>query len=330
MCGRLDNYLYSFASLRVDKNRKSWPRITNYSSPYNPFLLLSVIDHISSGRITSNFIEPSFELLETFGQYISLLPDLNRHASMSYPFYHLYTSGFWELVPQPGQNHRKGLSISSMKRLREIYLGARISKDLFMLLQMDHSREKLKAALIENYFTPPFQTAVLEQSLINRDSDAYSFSLMEHDETAEAQPGVPYPADLPVIAREKVRTQGFRKAVVRLYQHRCALCGIKMLTPEGHTAVDAAHIKPWSESKNDDPTNGMALCKLCHWSFDKGLMSVDDQFRIMVSAAIKKDPNLPGHILTLAERPMFRPSQSRYWPSQDNFEWHRQERFHST
>ncbi|MCB8986015.1 MAG: HNH endonuclease [Ardenticatenaceae bacterium] len=26
----------------------------------------------------------------------------------------------------------------------------------------------------------------------------------------------------------------------------------------------AAHIIPWSESHNDDPRNGLALCHLCH------------------------------------------------------------------
>lgn len=327
MCGRLDNYLLSFSKLRIDKNRKSWPKRTNHSSPYKPFLLLSVIDHISSGRITTPFIEPSFELLETFGHYISLLPDFNRQASMSYPFYYLYTSDFWKLTPQPGHSHQKGLSMSSMKRLREMYLGARISKDLFMLLQMAHSREKLKTVLINTYFSPQFQGAVREQSLVNQASDTYSFRLMEHYETAEVTSVLPMLAGQSSIDRQEVRSQGFRKAVVSLYQHRCALCGIKMLTPEGHTVVDAAHIKPWSESKNDNPTNGMALCKLCHWSFDQGLMSIDGQFRVIVSKAIIKDPNLPGHILTLSERPMFRPSQSRYWPSQDNFEWHRQEIF---
>jgi putative restriction endonuclease len=43
---------------------------------------------------------------------------------------------------------------------------------------------------------------------------------------------------------KKVRGQGFRKAVVKLYDHRCALCGIKMIRPKGHTFVEAAHIKP--------------------------------------------------------------------------------------
>jgi len=51
---------------------------------------------------------------------------------------------------------------------------------------------------------------------------------------------------------------------VSLYNHRCALCGIRMLTPDGHTVVEAAHIIPWRQSRDDKPTNGMALCRLCH------------------------------------------------------------------
>jgi predicted restriction endonuclease len=28
----------------------------------------------------------------------------------------------------------------------------------------------------------------------------------------------------------------------------------------------------WSESRDDRPTNGLPLCRLCHWSFDEELM----------------------------------------------------------
>ncbi|MFH0783761.1 MAG: hypothetical protein V2B20_17645 [Pseudomonadota bacterium] len=40
-------------------------------------------------------------------------------------------------------------------------------------------------------------------------------------------------ADIPITHIDKVRNQGFRKAVVQLYDHSCALCGTKMLTREG-------------------------------------------------------------------------------------------------
>ena len=45
-------------------------------------------------------------------------------------------------------------------------------------------------------------------------------------------------------------------------------------TPEGRTAVAAAHIIPWRYSHNDDPRNGMALCGLHHWTFDEGLVTI--------------------------------------------------------
>ena len=125
----------------------------------------------------------------------------------------------------------------------------------------------------------------------------------------------------------KVRDQGFRKAIVQLYDHRCALCGIKMLTPEGHTVVEAAHIKPFSESHDDRPTNGLALCKLCHWSFDEGLMSVGTIYEVLVSKRVRTDQNYLGHILTLIDRPIFKPAKEIYWPDMKNLEWHRKIKF---
>ena len=107
----------------------------------------------------------------------------------------------------------------------------------------------------------------------------------------------------------------------------CALCGIRMLTPEGHTVVEAAYIVPWSRSKDDLPTNGLALCRLCHWSFDEGLMSVGNKYEVLISSQVKREPNFPGHMLTLSDRPIFRPTESTKWPAKENVSWHRKEIF---
>ncbi|MFN7138313.1 MAG: HNH endonuclease [Limisphaerales bacterium] len=55
------------------------------------------------------------------------------------------------------------------------------------------------------------------------------------------------------------------------------------MTADGSSIVDAAHIEPWSETQNDDITNGLALSKNAHWMFEEGLWSVDDQLRIIVN-----------------------------------------------
>ncbi|MFH1215473.1 MAG: HNH endonuclease [Pseudomonadota bacterium] len=177
--------------------------------------------------------------------------------------------------------------------------------------------------MISTYFSPKIQSVLTEQAIINRDASKYSSILT----TAEPIPAYNAGIDLDETIRKKVRDQGFRKAIVKLYEHRCALCGIRMRTPEGGTIVEAAHIVPWRESHNDKPQNGMALCRLCHWSFDEGLMGVGKEYEVLISPAVRQDNNFPGHMETLSGRGIFRPQSNTYWPDQDNLEFHRKKTF---
>jgi putative restriction endonuclease len=68
---------------------------------------------------------------------------------------------------------------------------------------------------------------------------------------------------------------------------------------DSHTAVDAAHIIPWSVSHDDGIRNGMALCKLCHWTFDKGLIGVSASYTVLLSPELTAGYNLLGHLITL-------------------------------
>ncbi len=241
---------------------------------------------------------------------------------MAYPFIYLQSDGFWNLQQKPDASVKSGQTISTVKRLRECFYGGKFNDDLFPLLQMQTSREKLRGVLIKTYFSSEFQPRLWEQAVLNYEAANYSSTLLTSADTAP-----PVYAEKSTVPPEKVRGHGFRKAITTLYDHRCALCGIKIITLEDHTIVDAAHIIPWSKSHDDRPSNGMALCKLCHWSFDEGLMAVGPEYQVIVSSTVKSDPNLPGHMLTLLDRPIFRPSESRFWPAQENFKWHRNKRF---
>ena len=323
MCGKIDCYLRAFSKLRTDKNKKRWTVTTCYQAPHKPFLLLSILDLIASGTITRNFIEPSFELAELFTGYWNRIMPMGPSGSMSYPFYHLESSEFWHLVSPPDVPHERGRTISSVKRLRGLYLGARFSDDLYSLLLMEKSREKLRDVLIRTYFSPEKQNILQEMAFINKEAAQYSSALL----VEESKVAYMSKNELDDNIQFKVRDQGFRKAIVKLYKHRCALCGIRMLTPEGHTIVEAAHIVPWSKSHNDKPQNGMALCRLCHWSFDEGLMGVGKDYEVLISSAVRQDDNYPGHMETLCGRIIFKPSSSKYWPDQGNLEKHRRKTF---
>ena len=98
---------------------------------------------------------------------------------------------------------------------------------------------------------------------------------------------------------------------------------MRILTSDGHMVVDAAHIVPWSVSHDDDPHNGMALCRLCHWTFDQGMLTVSGKYEIMLSIELRSTVNAPGHLLTLERRPIIGPDERDLWPSLEALHWHR-------
>ncbi len=321
--GMLEHYLKIFARLRTDKNRNRWSAETCHRAPHKPFLLLAVIDLIAQGTIRKNLIEPGFELAETFASYWSRTMPLGSKGLIAYPFYHLESDGFWRLLPKPGAEIVPGKVISSLTRLRDLYLGASLDQELWDLLLDPKMRERLRAVLLGTYFSPELRPDLVEQGRVNYEAKKYCDKLLgaaeELGDYAKKIGGGDHGL--------RVRDQGFRKAIVTLYQHRCALCGLRMLTPEGHTVVDAAHIHPWSESANDHPTNGLGLCRLCHWGFDEGLMSVGREYEVLISRDVTRRDNFPGHILTLSDRGIFKPEAEKLWPSQESLGWHRKEVF---
>jgi putative restriction endonuclease len=319
----LENYIYKLSNLRTDKNRNRYPAYTSHRAPHKPFLLLSIMDLIAQGAITHNLIKPSFELVEMFNSYWNSIMPLGSKTSMAYPYPRLKTDGFWHLIPNPGYENQISINFSSMTKLREVCAGARMDEELFRLICKPETREQLRAALIETYFAPEIRTRVLEQGNLNYAAYRYSEKLLKLAEWKKDFGKATDESDW----QKKIRDSGFRRTIVTLYRHRCALCGIRMLTPEGHTIVDAAHIKPWKDGFDDRPTNGMALCKLCHWSFDKGLMSVGREYQVLVSKRVMVEQNFPGHILTLTDRPIFTPEKESFWPAQDNLHWHRKNLF---
>src|SRR3954468_13914866 len=80
-----------------------------------------------------------------------------------------------------------------------------------------------------------------------------------------------------------VRNRVFRKIVLRAYDERCAVTGLKLINGSGRAEVAAAHIRPVEASGPDIVSNGIALSGTAHWMFDRGLISFADNLEILVS-----------------------------------------------
>jgi putative restriction endonuclease len=82
------------------------------------------------------------------------------------------------------------------------------------------------------------------------------------------------------------RSAAFRTSVAELYEYRCAICGTAPVSPAGLVGVESAHIYPRGLDGSDDVRNGLVLCKLHHWAFDCGWMSVSDDQRVVVRPSL--------------------------------------------
>ena len=174
---------------------------------------------------------------------------------------------------------RTGPQITSLARLQKEVIGARFDEKLYDLMRSKENRDRLRSVLVETYFSPETRDLVFEQGAINRGAFFYSEELLRRPEDTR----VGETLNVDEAYRPAARDQGFRRAVVTVYLHRCALCGVRVRTLDGHTAVAAAHIVPWSVTHDDCPANGMALCRMCHWVFDEGLMRVSSGYEILAS-----------------------------------------------
>jgi len=258
------------------------------------------------------------EYCRQFAHLKRALMPVTQTSSIAFPFSRLHTEPFWELVPLPGKEiSRQAINaVSNVSQLRRLALGANLDQELFLFMLQPDSRAWLIETLLRACFSVEGRRTLIAEFGLQHQAFQYSRELEMRAHKVEAsEPDITY--------SDAVRDQGFRRAIVNCYDHRCALCGVRIVTPDGHTAVEAAHIKPWSQFNDDDVRNGMALCRLCHWAFDEGLMSVDDKYQVLTSRQMSTTPNAAGFLMTLAGRPIIAPLDRDFWPDLARLSWHR-------
>ncbi len=126
--------------------------------------------------------------------------------------------------------------------------------------------------------------------------------------------------------REALRPQRlvqgfFRRAVLANYDETCAICRIAF--PE---IIIASHIIPWSvdERRRADPTNGLALCAFHDKVFDRGLISLDSSYKVLLSGRVRAPSASQMHqvgLLDIEGRPLCLPE--RFRPDEAAIEYHR-------
>lgn len=121
------------------------------------------------------------------------------------------------------------------------------------------------------------------------------------------------------LVNRRFRDVKFRQHVRIAYDRRCAFTGLRLINGKGRPEVEAAHIMPVEKDGPDSVQNGIALSGTVHWMFDRGLLSMEDDFTILKSRQLNHDVS---HLLRPDMKAIV-PDNPRLRPHPYYLDWHR-------
>lgn len=124
-----------------------------------------------------------------------------------------------------------------------------------------------------------------------------------------------------MLVNRPLRDWAFRRSVVTAYKETCAVTRLRMVNGGGKAEVQAAHIRAVKHDGPDIVQNGIALSATCHWLFDRHLISLSNDYSLLVA-----HNRIPSEFQDLFSNQLKRihlPDDEQLWPQLDYLEWHR-------
>jgi putative restriction endonuclease len=121
----------------------------------------------------------------------------------------------------------------------------------------------------------------------------------------------------PILVRPRLGQGAFRIMVTDVYKRRCVITGERTLP-----ALEAAHIKPFSEGGSHEPQNGLLMRRDIHALFDSGYVTVTPDFKFHVSRKIKEEFENGRNYYALEGQPILPPSIVNWGPDAKALHWH--------
>jgi len=127
--------------------------------------------------------------------------------------------------------------------------------------------------------------------------------------------------DAPAPARDP----GFRSAVLRAYERRCAVCDYDIRLGDDLLGLEAAHIRWHAAGGPDEVNNDLALCGFHHKALDRGAWGLEPfhrGFRIVVSSEVHGQSAALRLLRDFHGERLRRPLSSRDVPLAAHVRWH--------
>ena len=124
-----------------------------------------------------------------------------------------------------------------------------------------------------------------------------------------------------MLVNRTFRDSAFRRSVVTAYKETCAVTGLRMINGGGKAEVQAAHIRAVNDDGPDIVQNGIALSATCHWLFDRYLISLRNDYSLLV--AHNRIPSEFQNLFSNQLKRIHLPDDEQLWPKLTYLERHR-------
>lgn len=267
---------------------------------HKPLLLLMVLADIYNQNHGNRFVFNDYA-----GRLVSLLRQFGWMKTKRYqpelPFYHMGSSSFWKLEnPEKYLNPSKGPSAPLMLKLK-----AAASLDSGVYQDLTAHKEQIPEII--RFILNKYWSSTIHGDILN-------------------QIGVAMPAEEGPAVRPVKRDPEFMENVLRVYDRSCAICGMSCRFGDDLLGLDAAHVKAIQYGGPDIVRNGLALCKLHHWAFDRGAMGISAEYRVLVSQQLN-GVLVDKFFRAFNRQELRRPLKEEYAVDEEFSRWHREEIF---
>ncbi len=275
-------------------------------APHKPLLMLVALGAWQQGRqrIPFPLIEATLKpLLKAWA------PPITGNPQPELPYWYLMSDGLWQ-IEQAAQLARKASGFPTMAALRTSHAG--FTADVLAWLDTDTSALHTMASLIlQQHFLPSTHQSVLDQCGLDIPAP---FVLESPNQISEDAAN----------ASPRYRAASFRQDVLKAYDHRCAVSGFQITLGGVAIGCEAAHIRAHAFDGPDTVDNGLALEPTLHLLFDRGIWSLSDDHRILVSQEFSGSDIGLERIRSLSGQPIRKPLPGQPTLNVDYIRWHRE------
>lgn len=303
----MNNHLENFFSWYSNINKN---KFGNSYSPHKPITILFALSKVLKNERWINYVLERDKLEETIAAVSKTSPDCLqplwrlRNDSKTFPF--------WVVTPNNFEPNKSGdISVSQAK---ELQLQAGFSDEIYSWLRSDSGTVQI---LIDYILEDNFPETLTDELLRNLGVEEVVLNVVDPEKVST------------VITRIK-RDPLFPKKVMQAYDFRCCFCHLKLYLNQKPFPMEAAHIKWKARGGECTESNGLSLCPTHHYTFDKGVWSVDTSLNIILNENAVFDAQTDKFFLQFNGKPIHSNlMDKRFLPMEENLEWHRKNIFRS-